>query len=54
MSKQKQTYVIPLCEEFAFLPEGIVASSDPTLDNPGDYGNGGDPFAVMGETFSIL
>lgn len=54
MLSKKQSYLAPQSETYVFLPERIIASSDPNLDNPGDYGNGGDPFAVMGDAFSIL
>jgi hypothetical protein len=47
MPAQKQIYLPPQCEMFEFLPECIIASSDPNLGNPGDYGFGGDPLTII-------
>ncbi|MBP5229521.1 MAG: hypothetical protein J6Z32_05185 [Bacteroidales bacterium] len=46
--KTKQIYLSPETEVLEFKCEGIICESGGGVGDPGDFGNGGDPFNFGG------
>jgi len=44
MMKTKEIYLSPETEVMEIFSEGVVCTSGGGVGNPGDFGNGGDPF----------